>query len=110
MFKRIFRRPGYGVLALLICLPTGLSPVAALAQQGDPRALADACMSCHGMNGHGQGAIPSLAGVDKATLLKELVAFKAGTADATIMNRIARGYSDAELDALATYFSSVPAK
>jgi cytochrome c553 len=88
-----------------------LLPDAAQAQQSDARGLADSCMSCHGMNGHSiGGAVPSIAGVDKATLLKALEAFKAGKGDATIMNRIARGYSEAELNALATYFSSVPAK
>ena len=58
--------------------------------------LADACTSCHGVGGHSQGAIPSIGGLDKDTLLAELRAFKAGQGDATIMNRIARGYTDAD--------------
>jgi cytochrome subunit of sulfide dehydrogenase len=68
--------------------------------------LADACTSCHGIGGRSQGYIPSIGGVDKATLLRELKAFRAQSAQATIMNRIARAYTDPELEALAGYFSS----
>jgi cytochrome c553 len=37
----------------------------------------------------------------------QLKAFRSQVADATIMNRLARSYNDAEIDALADYFSSV---
>ncbi|HXN10411.1 MAG TPA: c-type cytochrome [Steroidobacteraceae bacterium] len=82
----------------------------ALAAAPDAEGLADACTSCHGIGGHSQGYIPSLAGADRATLLRELQAFRAqtGPATTTIMNRIARAYTDAELEALADYFSARP--
>ena len=70
--------------------------------------LADACTSCHGIGGRSEGYIPSIAGIDKATLLRQLKAFRAQTAEATIMNRIARAYTDSELEALADYFSAAP--
>jgi cytochrome c553 len=63
---------------------------------------------CHGIGGRSQGYIPTLAGVERATLLRELLAFRAQTAPATIMNRIARVYTDPELEALANYFSALP--
>jgi cytochrome subunit of sulfide dehydrogenase len=72
-------------------------------------ALADACTSCHGIGGRSQGYIPSLAGAKKADLMRQLLAFRAQTGQATIMNRIARAYSDSELEALAGYFGSRPA-
>jgi cytochrome c553 len=81
---------------------------AALAADPNAEGLADACTSCHGIGGHSQGYIPSIAGVSKATLLRELKAFRAQTAPATIMNRIARTYTDPELEALADYFSARP--
>jgi cytochrome c553 len=80
----------------------------AVAMDPSAEALADACTSCHGVGGHSQGYIPSIAGVAKATLLRQLQAYRAQTAQATIMNRIARTYSDAELEALADYFSAAP--
>jgi cytochrome subunit of sulfide dehydrogenase len=69
--------------------------------------LADACTSCHGVNGYSAGRIPSIGGLGHARLIGELKAFRAGERDPTVMNRIARGYSDTEIEALADYFSSV---
>src|ERR1700678_4133412 len=93
----------FGVLLLAI-MPGSFACAAELNAEG----LADACTSCHGVGGRSQGFIPSIAGVSKATLLQELKAFRAQTAQATIMNRIARTYSDSELEALADYFSTRP--
>jgi sulfide dehydrogenase cytochrome subunit len=70
--------------------------------------LADACTGCHGLGGRSQGYIPSIAGVGKTTLLRQLKAFRSQSAQATIMNRIARAYTDSELEALADYFSAAP--
>jgi cytochrome subunit of sulfide dehydrogenase len=85
-----------------------IAPGAAAAAEPTGEGLADACTSCHGIGGRSQGYIPSIAGVSKATLLRQLKAFRAQSAPATIMNRIARAYTDPELEALAAYFSAVP--
>jgi cytochrome c553 len=69
--------------------------------------LADACTICHGVNGYSAGGIPSIGGLERARLIGELKAFRAGEGDPTVMSRIARGYSDAEIEALADYFGSV---
>jgi sulfide dehydrogenase cytochrome subunit len=73
----------------------------------DGASLADGCTSCHGLNGRSSGAIPSIAGADRARLVAMLQAFRSQSADATIMNRLARSYNDAEIEALADYFSRV---
>jgi cytochrome c553 len=78
----------------------------AQAQPPNAAGLADGCTSCHGVNGSSVGGIPSIAGHDRAVLVSELQDFRAQKGDATIMNRIIRGYSDAEINALADYFSS----
>jgi sulfide dehydrogenase cytochrome subunit len=70
--------------------------------------LADACTSCHGLGGRSHGYIPSIAGVEKTALLRQLKAFRSQPTQATIMNRIARAYTDSELEALADYFSAAP--
>jgi sulfide dehydrogenase cytochrome subunit len=73
--------------------------------------LADACTSCHGLGGRSHGYIPSIAGVEKTVLLRQLKAFRlqpTQPTQATIMNRIARAYTDSELEALADYFSAAP--
>lgn len=90
-------------------LIVGVVTLAAAPAQGlSGEGLADACTSCHGIGGRSRGYIPSIAGVNKAILLRQLRAFRAQTAEATVMNRIARAYTDPELEALADYFSSAP--
>jgi cytochrome c553 len=98
-------------------IPTGIAFALALAtsapqaqaQGQDPnyaRNLASSCFTCHGTDGRSVGGIPpALAGQDRNTLLQALRDFKAGKRPATIMHQQARGYTDEELEVLATYFS-----
>jgi cytochrome c553 len=92
---------------IVLSMAPGISNAA---QVSNGEALGDACTSCHGIDGRSKGYIPSIAGVSKATLLQELKAFRAQGVQATIMNRIARAYTDPELEALAEYFSSRPGR
>jgi cytochrome subunit of sulfide dehydrogenase len=73
-------------------------------------ALAANCAQCHGTAGRpvAGSAIPALAGRGRAELGAQLAAFKQGTVRATVMDQIAKGYSDAELAALADYFARLP--
>ena len=73
------------------------------------RSLAATCAQCHGTNGRGGGpATPRLAGRPRADLLAALQAYRAGTRGGVVMPQIARGYTDAQLAQLATYFSARP--
>ena len=67
------------------------------------RALAATCSGCHGSaTGTAEApAVLSLATYSKAELAGQLLAFKAGSRDATIMDRISRGYTQQELTAIA---------
>ena len=70
------------------------------------RSLAANCAACHGTNGASVGgAIAGLAGMNKEYLFNQMKLFKEGKRDATIMQQIAKGYNDAEINALAAYFS-----
>ncbi len=94
-------------LCLIAALLTAsLAP--ALADPSKPVPLiAQACAGCHGQYGAGQGATPPIAGTPKEDFLKVWAAFRANERPATIMNRIARGYTDEEVAALADYFASL---
>ena len=81
-----FRAGGASFAAVAFLAAAALCPAIAQAQPLDGAGLADACTSCHGVGGHSLGAIPSIGGVDRATLLAALRAFKAEQRDATIMN------------------------
>ncbi len=70
--------------------------------------LAGSCANCHGTEGRLEGAIPRIAGREQSVLETLLLAFKHDSGpDVTVMDRIAQGYSDAELSALAQYFASL---
>ena len=64
------------------------------------------CFSCHGTDGRSPGAIPSLTGMNSQQALLVLKEFKSGARSSTVMNRHAKGYTDAELEAMANYISS----
>ena len=81
---------------------------ASAAAQSDPtlgRNLAATCANCHGTNGMSAGGNESLAGRPKEDLVKTMQDFKAGRKPATIMHQLSKGFSDAQIEAIATYFS-----
>ena len=81
------------------------------AQAADPnlgRNLAATCANCHGTNGKavaGSG-MGSLAGENKANMLQKLTDFRNGDRPSTIMQQIAKGYSEAQLTLIADYFAA----
>lgn len=82
-----------------------LGASAAFAADSSVRVLASECMSCHGLDGRSAGAIPSLAGMTRARFIERMQAFKAKDPSASVMNRIAPGFSDAQIGQLAEYFA-----
>lgn len=68
------------------------------------RLIASTCQSCHGVEGRAQGVGLRLAGQRAEDMERKLLDFRNGTVKATIMQRHAKGYSEAELKALAQYF------
>ncbi|QJR10290.1 hypothetical protein DSM104443_01344 [Usitatibacter rugosus] len=71
------------------------------------RSMAGSCAMCHGTAGKAvEGStVAPLAGRPAAELVGLMNDFKAGKRPATIMHQIAKGYGDAEVAALADYFS-----
>lgn len=71
------------------------------------RGMAAACSNCHGTNGVAQDGMESLAGQKKEDLQKKMQDFKTGKKPATVMHQLAKGYSDEQIDQLATYYASL---
>ena len=88
---------------------------AAAAAPGPPhdalyvRSLAATCANCHGTNGYTiKGSqVPSVAGMPKEYMLRQLVAFRDGSRPASVMHQIAKGFSDAQLEQVAGYFAAL---
>lgn len=77
------------------------------AAQALPSSLALSCAACHGTDGKSPGSIPTINGRDVKEMKEALTGFKNGTRPATVMNRLAKGYTDQEIDELAEYFSKI---
>lgn len=69
--------------------------------------IAQSCAGCHGQAGAGQGSSPVLAGYDAENFVRVWHEFRANERPATIMNRIAPGFTDDEVAELAAYFASL---
>ena len=95
--------------AAWLCLT---NPVFAQADAGKEalyvKSLAATCANCHGTNGKAVdgSSVVSIAGLDKAYMVAQMKAFKSGTRPATIMHQLSKGYSDAQIETLATYFAA----
>jgi len=80
-----------------------LAAAPAFAQDNQGRNLAAGCAICHGTEGRasdqGSALIP-LAGLPKDHIASQLRAFRDG------MQQLAKGYSDAQIDAIAAWYAA----
>jgi cytochrome c553 len=95
-------------LLLAVCL-AGL-PLVGAAQAPTPQQARDwaaSCAICHGTNGYTVGGgMPVLAGQSRETLTRHMRDFRDGRRPATIMHQIAKGYTDEQIEALASFFAT----
>ena len=89
-------------LAAVIAAVT-LAPAAAQsAAEAPPGALG--CTGCHGAPA--AGVIPDLAGQPARATVASLLAYRAGTGTGSVMERIAKGFSEDEIRAIAEWFAA----
>jgi sulfide dehydrogenase cytochrome subunit len=83
----------------------GLPVAAASAAGPSGQALAFTCAGCHGTDGSSVGpSSPSIAQLDPDAFIDAMHDYRADRRNATIMNRIARAYSDGQIEAMAAFF------
>jgi len=95
--------------AAKMCLLAAALALCAAAQGAEPalgRDVAANCANCHGTDGRSRGGIPSLAGRDKAELVRQMQDFRSGKRPSTVMAQLAKGYSEAQIEAAAAYFAA----
>ena len=81
-------------------LPSPERPVSETSQLSQAATLAATCSGCHA--GPGMGAL-KLDRMDAGTLSARLAFYKTDADGTTVMHRIARGYSQAQLEAISLY-------
>ena len=84
-----------------------LLAVASSALAQDAEKLAAPCAICHGTDGRPvtKDVVP-LAGLPREHIASQMRAFRDGQRPATVMHQIAKGYTDAQIDALSAWFSA----
>jgi cytochrome c553 len=92
-------RPAVTALACsLICIP------AARAADAPPGAMS--CSGCHPANANIETPVPRLVGQDPAAIVAAMQAFRTGARPATVMDRIAKGFSDDEIKSIAAWYGA----
>jgi cytochrome c553 len=77
-------------------------------QATEPTNLVATCAPCHGFEGIGKDVeIPNLAGQHDVYLIYQLRGFRSGRRKHPDMSFMARELTDAEIDALASYYSKL---
>lgn len=71
----------------------------------DAPAGVSSCSACHASSPSFKTSVPSLAGRTAPEIAGIMREFKSGARPATVMGRIAKGFDDAEIDAMAEWFA-----
>lgn len=79
----------------------GVAALATMLGAASPPPGALSCSGCHG----GVAPLPVLAGRDAAAIVGALDGFRDGTRQATVMDRIAKGFSHDEAAAIAAWWA-----
>jgi cytochrome subunit of sulfide dehydrogenase len=87
------------VAGLVVCTSS------AFAATPEPPAGALACSGCHPASADRRTGVPALAGRNAADIVAAMQAFRSGQRAATVMDRIAKGFSDAEVEAIAAWYA-----
>jgi cytochrome c553 len=94
-------------ITLVIAVLAGLAPGLQAQASENPRVrlLASTCVTCHGPGGNSLGAVPSLAGQDKAYLQGAMMEQRDGKRETTVMRKYMLGFTPEEIGQLAEHFS-----
>jgi cytochrome c553 len=90
--------------AAMLCLLQIAPAAAAGPADAPPGALS--CSGCHATSSSVKTTVPRLIGRDPAAVISAMQGFRAGTLPATVMDRIAKGFSDDEVKAIAAWYGA----
>jgi cytochrome subunit of sulfide dehydrogenase len=85
---------------------TVMLTVSSVASAADAPPGATSCTGCHPATSGVATPVPRLNGQDAAQITTAMTEFRTGKRPATVMDRIAKGFSDDETKAIAAYFAA----
>lgn len=80
-----------------------IAPAQGAASEAPVGALA--CSGCHPAKASVETPVTRLVGRPAADIVAAMNAFRSGQAPATVMDRIAKGFTDAEIQAIAAWYA-----
>jgi cytochrome c553 len=86
----------------------GASIVAAVVASAEPPVGAASCSGCHPASARVTTPVSRLAGRDRAEIVKAMHDFRTGARSGTVMDRIAKGFTDDEIQAIAAWYATQP--
>ncbi len=93
-----------------LCVVVGIATVVAWSHQvlaaSEPPPGAASCSGCHSAGTPAGSSISRLYGRDAGELVTAMAGFRDGSLPATVMTRIAKGFSDDELRAIAAWLAA----
>jgi sulfide dehydrogenase cytochrome subunit len=92
------------VIAGLAVLGSIAGPPSAAAAEAPPGA--SSCSGCHAASAAVKTPVPRLVGRPAAEIIAALQAFRAAQRPATVMDRIAKGFSEPEIAAIAAWYAA----
>lgn len=92
------------LLAGILALATAVKAAEPAVYRPDAARLSHACTGCHGTHGRSQAPTPALANKSEEDFLAIMHDFKSGRRVSSVMNRIARAYTDEDFVAMARFF------
>ncbi len=97
-----------------LLLPMLASALLASLVEGGPVWAADAppgagsCTGCHATQRIADSVIPRIAGRKAADIVQFMHEYRSGAWPSSVMGRIAKGFDDAQIDAIAAWFAAQP--
>jgi cytochrome c553 len=85
----------------------GLASIAAAAvTSAEPPAGAASCSGCHPASTRVTSPVPRLVGLDRDAIVRAMQEFRSGQRAGTVMDRIAKGFTDDEIQAIAAWYAT----
>ena len=67
---------------------------------------AASCSGCHPASSRVSSPVPRLVGLDRAAIVRAMQDFRSGQRAGTVMDRLAKGFIDDEIQAIAAWYAT----
>ena len=84
----------------------GMAIAAAVVAFAEEPAGAASCSGCHPASARVSSPVPRLSGLDRAAIVRAMQEFRSGQRTGTVMDRIAKGFTDEEIQAIAGWLAT----